>query len=169
MSTQVPHLTPDERRQTEELLHQAPFAFVAVVDKSGPYVVPMNFAYDPGDPSAPGTAADRLLLHTGAGRKTAALAEDPRVCVALTADAAYKQGPAPCDDGFAFRAVLVEGRAILLEDAAEREAALRAIVAKYDPGAAGAPFDEAVLAETLVYAVVIESMSYKQRPRHPAE
>ena len=62
----------------------------------------------------------------------------------------------------------MEGRAILLEDAAGREAALRAIVAKYDPGAAGAPFDEAVLAETLVYAVVIESMSYKQRARHPA-
>ena len=43
-----------------------------------------------------------------------------------------------------------------MEEAAAREAALRVIVAKYDPDAAGMPFDEEDFAQTLVYAVAIE-------------
>jgi len=60
--------------------------------------------------------------------------------------------------------VLLSGRAALLEDAREREEALRAIVGKYDPQAASSPFAEDVLAQTLIYAVEVETLSYKERP-----
>jgi len=45
-----------------------------------------------------------------------------------------------------------------------REAALRAIVAKYDPAAAGMPFGEKDFAQTLLFAVAIERASFKQEP-----
>jgi len=142
-----------------------------------PYVVPMNFAYKPAaetaaapGPPPKGAGEDspglgRLYLHTGDGRKSAALADNPRVCVAVAADAAFDQGATPCSDGFSFRSVLVEGRATLLKDEGERGRALRAIVAKYDPEAADMPFAEDALAETLVYAVEIETLSFKALPR----
>jgi nitroimidazol reductase NimA-like FMN-containing flavoprotein (pyridoxamine 5'-phosphate oxidase superfamily) len=131
----------------------------------------MNFAYEPAG-KAPATASaatpselGRLYLHTGKGRKTAALEHSGRVCVAITTGEAFERGTSPCKDGFAFRSVLVEGRATLVEDEAEQERALRAIVAKYDPAAASLPFGAKNLAATLVYTVAVERVTYKERPR----
>ncbi|OFW61095.1 MAG: hypothetical protein A2133_00495 [Actinobacteria bacterium RBG_16_64_13] len=158
MSAQAPRPTPEEQRSAEEVLQKAPFAFLAMSSSAGPYVVPVNFAY----------ASGRILFHTGAGKKTDALAADARVCVAVTSDETFDQGPSPCKDGYSFRSVLAEGDAHLLENPEEREKALHVIVAKYDPGAAGLPFDEAVLARTLVYAVAIERLSYRHLRRDTA-
>lgn len=155
MDDQPSHLTPQQRRDADALLYGAPFAFVAMSESKGPYVVPMNFAYVPG----------RIYLHTGPGRKSEALAANPRVCVAITMDEVFEQGPTPCKDGFAYRAVIVEGWAHLLEGHEERQTALRTIVEKYDPAAVDAPLDEKAFANTLVYAVIVEEFSYKERPR----
>ena len=165
MTTTNPRdLDPGEWTKTRELLRRAPVAFLALVDRGRPYVVPMNFAYEPDDgPTAgAGDPPGRLVFHSGPGRKTAALEADPHVCVALSADESFVQGPTPCKDGFSFRSVLVEGQATLLDDPGERDRALRAIVAKHDPAGAAKPFDEAVLARTLVYAVEIETVSYRE-------
>ncbi len=143
--------------QAEEVLLAAPVAFVAMVDGGAPYVVPMNFAYSTASPG-------RLYLHTGAGRKTQALADDGRVCIAVTAGEAFYRGATPCQDGFAYRSVLVEGRATLIQENDLREEALRTLVAKYDPAAAELPFRPDALAETLVYAVDIDALTYRQRP-----
>jgi nitroimidazol reductase NimA-like FMN-containing flavoprotein (pyridoxamine 5'-phosphate oxidase superfamily) len=161
MTTKAPSPTPHEQTRADNLLREAAFAYVAVVEESRPYVVPMNFAYEP---ATSGTTA-HLYLHTGAGRKSAALANNPRICVTVAAETAFEQGPSPCKDGFSFRSVVVEGSAALLDDPAEREAALRAIVAKYDAAAAAAPFSQAALAKTLVYTVTIDALTYKERPR----
>lgn len=158
MRDELSRLTPSEREGATRLLARAPYAFVAVVDPTGPYVVPMNFAYAPG----------RLYLHTGPGRKSAALAADPRVCAAIIAEAAFCQGPTPCEDGFAYQSIIVEGSAELVEERDERETALRAIIAKYDPAAVDRPLQDAVFANTLVYVVHIEAVTYKGRPRNGA-
>lgn len=158
MNTQPSHLAPEDRQGADHLLYHAPLAFVAMVESTGPYVVPMNFAYAPG----------RLYLHTGPGRKSAALTENPRVCIAISMDEEFEKGPTPCEDGYAYQAVVVEGWAKLLEEHSEREEALRAIVAKYDPAAVDQPLDEAALAQTLVYAVIIDEFTYRRRPVRPS-
>lgn len=168
MSAQAPRPTAEEPARATDLLREAPFAYVAMVDGARPYVLPMNFAYVATAAPAQGASCPvgRLHLHTGPGRKSVALADNPRVCVVVTADATFDQGATPCDDGFAFRSVIVEGPATLLEDRTEREEALRTILAKYDPGRADTPFDPDVLAQTLVYAVTVETITYKElRPR----
>lgn len=180
MSTDISSLSPTSQWADAELvLREASVAYLALVESesgSFPYVVPINFAYDDGAPApggaghvAPDHPAARLLFHSGAGRKTRALAENPRVCLAATADATFAAGPSPCEDGFAFRSALVWGRAVLLESREEREQALRAIVAKYDPMAADQPLDERDFERTLVYAVMIDDLSFKQRPRSRPE
>jgi len=157
VSTRLETSSPEERARGLLMLEKAPYAYVAVVEKDRPYAVPMNYACD--------LQARVIYLHTGRGRKSAALGENPRVCIVIAADAAFDRGPTPCSDGFSFRSTVVEGTAQLLEDPAEREAALRTIVAKYDPDAADTPLDAGVLAQTLVYAVHMETVSYRQSPR----
>lgn len=168
-----PHRKLDarERREAEELLRTAPFAYVAVSDSDGPYVVPMSFAFEahcdaPVEAAGRDCALGRLYLHTGPGKKSEALVGDPRVCVAVATDVTFNQGPRPCEDGFGYRSVLVTGRARLLDDEGDRERALRSIVAKYDPAAAALPFDSEVLAQTLVYEITVHEFAYKERPRH---
>ncbi|MBN1319428.1 MAG: pyridoxamine 5'-phosphate oxidase family protein [Thermoleophilia bacterium] len=167
-----PHRTQAarEQREVEKLLQTAPFVYVAVVDGDGPYVVPMSFAFEtvsggPVETAGRGGKPGRLYLHTGPGRKSDALAGDPRVCVAVATDVAFGQGPSPCEDGFFYRSVVVKGRARLLDGALDRERALRAIVAKYDPAAAAMPFEERLLAQTLIYEVAIDELTFKERPR----
>ena len=155
-----------------------------------PYVVPVNFAFCGSLPSDEARApsgtmgatlgdaterppaaetdrpAARLLLHTGIGRKTRALAENPHVCLAITGDVSFSAGSKPCEDGFDYRSVLVWGRARLLESREDRVAALRKIVAKYDPQAVDRAFDEQDFEQTQVYEVTIDTLSYKEQPRH---
>jgi len=162
MDTTTGPLSNADAAVAKELLRDVAFAYLAVVEPDGPYVVPLNFAYVA--PAPDSTALDgRIYFHTGAGRKTNALAADPRVCMAFTAGASFDQGDRPCADGFSYRSLLVWGQARRLEDPGRREAALRAIVAKYDPGAAEVPFGEADFAQTLIYEVVIEAASYKKQ------
>jgi nitroimidazol reductase NimA-like FMN-containing flavoprotein (pyridoxamine 5'-phosphate oxidase superfamily) len=165
MQSELPsRLSAQEWEKARELLIAAPFAFLALVDSGRPYAIPLNFAYLPGDTPARDAADSlgRLVFHTGPGRKTAALDADARVCVVATAGETFVKGSAPCKDGFGFRSVLVEGRAAVVTEDAERDLSLRAIVAKHDPEGATRPFDPAVLARTLVYAVDIETVSYRE-------
>jgi len=155
-------LPEEEWNKALQVLESAPIAYLSMAGAE-PYVVPMCFAYDAQEQSqGPG----RLIFHTGEGRKTRALAENGRVCLAMVADAVFDRGPEPCRDSYAFRSVVVEGTASLVEDDDARESALRTIVGKYDPQARERPFGEKDLQATLVYVVAVRSLSYKeQQPR----
>ncbi len=83
----------------------------------------------------------------------------------MTAHEKLELGATPCDDGYLYQSVVLEGRAVLLTDEAEREQALRAIVAKYDPEASEKPFKPQVFAKTLMYAVEVQTIGFKERPK----
>ena len=169
-----------EKAAARELLHDAAFGYLAMVEPEGPYVLPLNFAYVDGEPgshlatAAPaskdgaqaGPLRGRIYFHTGEGRKTAALAADPRACLAVNAEVAFQRGNDPCSDSFSYRSLLLWGRMRRIEEPAERESALRAIVAKYDPKAAAKPFGQADFAQTILFELTIEAASYKQEPAH---
>ncbi len=87
----------------------------------------------------------RLYLHTGPGRKQRALGDNPRVCISVIAEEKLELGPTPCDDGYLYQSVILEGRAA----AAHRRGRARSarsglIVAKYDPEAVAKPFKPAI-------------------------
>ncbi len=177
-------LSDNDAAAAVALLHESAYAYLAMTESGRPYVVPLNFAYveatpetsAPADPTPTGgrphtplqeqkrsPLPGRIYFHTGEGRKTAALAADPRVCLAMTAGMRFVRGRSACRDGYVYRSLLVWGRAVCLEDAEARETALRAIVAKYDPGAAGQQFGHKDFGRTILYEVIIEDASYKQQ------
>ncbi len=145
------------------------FAYLAMVESDRTVCRPpqLRIRRRPRRPERPRHDRDWTAASTSTAAKAASrttLAADPRVCLALTAGVTFDQGDRPCEDGFSYRSLLVWGQARRVEDQDGRETALRAIVAKYDPAAAGTAFGEEDFAQTLIYEVIIEAAGYKQQP-----
>ncbi len=146
--------TGEARRKAGELLAETHMGFLAVADDAGPYVVPISFAYDGED----------IYFHGGEGKRSRALEGEPRVCLAVTSDPKLVKGDDPCSDNFRCHSALVFGRAFRLESEAEKDAALRTVVAKYHPEAAGEPLTPSKVAGTTVYRMEIRAITYRELP-----
>ena len=138
----------------EQVLLTAPVAYVGMVDQDGPYVVPVSFTYADGE----------ILFHGGPGKKSQALERDPRVCIAVTAGAAFVRGKSACQDTFHYRSILIFGEARRLTAPSDTTHALRLIVEKYEATGAEARFEDRTLARTWVHAVRIQAFTYKAEP-----
>ncbi len=134
------------------VLARVQIGYLSMAGDGWPYVVPINFAY----------AEPAVYFHGGGLLKASLLARDARVCLAAVAEPELVRGDGPCDDNFRFESVLVFGEAELVELDVERDDALRAIVAKYDPGARDAVFPPKTIKGTQVYRVAVEAMTYKR-------
>ncbi|MCZ7665428.1 MAG: pyridoxamine 5'-phosphate oxidase family protein [Thermoleophilia bacterium] len=74
------------------------------------------------------------------------------------------KGDNACAFNFDYRSVLAYGTARLLAGPAERDAALRAIIAKYHPETVTAPLNQGMLEKTKVYSLAIRALTYRQHP-----
>ena len=77
---------------------------------------------------------------------------------------AYVKGTTenPCRAEFLYRSVIARGRAIIVEDRAERLLALDCLMAKYQPEAGCGSYPEDKLALTCIVRIDIEDMSGKE-------
>jgi nitroimidazol reductase NimA-like FMN-containing flavoprotein (pyridoxamine 5'-phosphate oxidase superfamily) len=116
-----------------------------------PYVVPMNF----------GLGENCLYLHCAAeGRKLDILRRNNRVCFEMDIlRELYRHGPG-CGCSARFDSVIGFGRAILVEDLAEKRAALDRLMEHY--GAEG-PFSYAaqIFDKTTILRIDIENVTGK--------
>lgn len=145
-------VSDDELDAAKAVLHAGAMGYLAASAAGWPYIIPMAFVYD----------GATLYFHGGEGLMSSLLGDDPRVCVAITTQPILVPGVSPCETTFRYESVLAFGRAALLESDDEREAALRAIVAKYRPGDSGRPFLQEGFASTLVYRLTIEALTYRR-------
>jgi nitroimidazol reductase NimA-like FMN-containing flavoprotein (pyridoxamine 5'-phosphate oxidase superfamily) len=92
----------------------------AAGDDGYPYAVPLSFVYDDG----------KLFFHCAyEGHKIDAIKRDGKVSFCVV----DKDDVKPEEYTTYFRSVIVFGRAKILEDAAEKRAALECLAAKYSP------------------------------------
>lgn len=138
----------------ERVLKQAMVGNLGLSGGDWAYVVPISFAYDDGIVS----------FHGGGSLKASLLEAGGHVCLAALTPPDLMRTDDPCDDNFRYESVLAFGAVELLQDAAARERALRAIVAKYHPQLQSAPFKPATFAGTLVYALRVDALTYKRNP-----
>jgi nitroimidazol reductase NimA-like FMN-containing flavoprotein (pyridoxamine 5'-phosphate oxidase superfamily) len=135
------------------ILEEALVCRIGLSDGGMPYVVPMNY----------GLGADCLYLHCAAeGRKLDILRKNDRVCFEMDLLREIKQGAEPCGWGARYESVIGFGRAVIVEDPAEKRAALDRIMEHYD---AEGPFTypDETLARTAVIRIDIESVTGKRR------
>ena len=137
--------------EIEAILDKARVCRLALAEDNRPYVVPLNFGYKD----------NCLYFHTGkAGKKIDILQRNNRVCFQVDVDLEVVESENPCDWNMNYRSVIGHGRAVFLEDPAEKKHALDIIVEHY--GAAKSDYDEARLRRLTLIKVQIERMTGKR-------
>ncbi len=110
----------------EAILLGGTYATLAFARGNEPYLVTLNYGYDPVERA--------LYVHSAVeGLKLAFIRENPRVCGTVIVDEGYCQGRCT----HAYRSVVFWGRIELLETAAEKEAGLGLMIDRLedDPAA----------------------------------
>ncbi len=125
-----------------------------------PYVVPMNFVYDPNSRT--------IFLHCAtSGQLLDNLAHNPLVCFEVAEPGeVIATGLQVCNTSQIYRSVICFGRARVLTQQAEREEALRLFVRKYvDQLTPERRYDPTLtmLEATTVIAIEVEGMTGKER------
>lgn len=137
----------------EAVLDGAGVGYLSMSGGAWPYCVPISYVF----------AGGAVYFHGRGTLKRTLLAADARVCLTVGTAPEFMRGEGPCDDNFAYESVLAFGRVRVVRDEAERERALRDVIAKYDPAQRDAPIQGSLL-KTVVWALDVEALTYKRHP-----
>ncbi len=134
--------------ECEENLENAFYGRLATQGKEGPYIVPVNFAYE----------NNKIYIHSKKyGQKIDNICDHDEVCFEISEPLELVKDKMPCDYGVRFWSVLAYGKAKILEDPKSKLAAAEKIVNKY---AEGEPFEK--LSEKHMSGIEIISVSVRQ-------
>jgi len=127
---------------------------LAMCKDGQPYVLPMNYGWAP----------PAIYMHTARkGLKLEYLAANPKVAFEVTPHWELARGPNPCKWDTAYECVLGRGRAVVVEDEAERMQGLMAVAAHY-LGQAPSALPRANAARPLVLRIDVDSLTGRRRP-----
>ena len=142
------------RAEVDAVIRRSQVCRLGLSDHGVPYVVPLCFGYD----------GQSLYFHCAReGRKLEILRQNDKVCCEFDIVEGLLEADQGCDWGIRFQSVIGFGRAILIENAAEKEQALALIMAQYSKGTF--LFPSASVNRTVVVKIVIESLTGKQSRR----
>ena len=153
-----------DENEIREILDSAKVVHVGLVDGDEPYVVPMNYGYT--------FESGKLTLYLhGAprGRKIDVMRNNPRVFVSMECDLEPFSGDVACRYGLAYRSIMGRGKAVIVDDSAEKIRALE-IIMKTQTGRDGFAFDEKLAKIVSVIRIDIDEYTAKKRSKPtPAE
>ncbi len=141
------------RSQIEDILKQARVCRLAMADDDFPYIVPLNFGY----------RDDVIYIHSAQqGRKIDLLKKNPNVCFEVDELSRLKKAKQACDWGVEYKSVIGTGRAVFVDDKADKIRALDIIMAQYSDRSF--EYSEEMLAKTCIIKIMIKEMTGKQSP-----
>ena len=145
-----------DRGQLLEIIGRCTCCRVAFSDPEGAYIVPLSFAFGPGQP-------DRFYFHGAKeGRKASLIAKRPKVGFEL--DCAYElvAGQSGCKYSCRYQSIVGTGVIGEVQDLEEKKQALSALMRQYEPSRSFAFTDEQAQA-VAVYRLDVAAMTGKQR------
>ena len=145
-----------DRGQLLEIIGRCTCCRVAFSDPEGAYIVPLSFAFVPGQP-------DRFYFHGAkTGRKASLIAQKPKVGFEL--DCAYElvAGQSGCQYSCRYQSIVGTGVIGEVQDMEEKKQALSALMQQYEPSRSFAFTDEQAQA-VAVYRLDVTAMTGKQR------
>jgi len=105
-----------ERSEILDILDRSMIVHIGLVDGDEPYVVPMNYGYTMEED---GTLV--LYLHGATqGRKLDLMRKNPKVFFEMECDVQQFEGDVACRYGTAYKSLMGRGRAVIVEDPAEK-------------------------------------------------
>jgi len=144
-----------ERSEIFDIIGAAQVCHIAMSDHDLPYIVAMNFGFDPDAPA--------LYLHSaGEGRKIRILSRNPAVCFQFDVDHHLVTGDAACDWGMSYRSVVGTGTAQILTGDGEKARGLDFIMEHYS-GKRGFKYPGEQLASTSVIRIAISELRGKKK------
>jgi uncharacterized protein len=157
----------DDRTDLFAVLGEALVCHVGIVRDGEPVVLPSVYAVDPDGPDDGGT----LYLHGSVAAPWLLQAPGQTVCATFTLVDGAVLARAAFSHSMNYRSVVVFGAARRVEDAAERDHALRLIVDHIVPGRTATlrPNTRKELAATAVIAVPLAEASMKARTGGPKD
>ena len=146
-----------DRKEIQRILQTAAVCRIGMYDGEYPYVLPVNFAYDPEE--------NLLFFHSATtGKKVDILAEGPRVCIEIDEPGRVIDNGPPCDAEFTYACVIARGTAVLCTDESEQKKALSMLTRKYLDR--DHSFTDAELQSVAVYKVTLEEINGKRHRRN---
>ena len=146
----------DEDR-ISKLLSEATIGRLGTVGPDGPMIKPVNYVYQNGSFYFHGALEGEKMDHIRA---------DPRVVFQVERIQRYiKSAGKPCDSSQAYECVIARGRAEVVDDPAEKTAALNALMEKHQPEGGWTPVTEAMAETVAVVSVRVERMTAKTSPK----
>ncbi len=140
-----------EKSDIEAIIRASVVCHLALSDKDQPYIVPLCFGY----------RDNTLYFHSGVnGRKLEILKKNPSVCFEFEMNVGILEAEEACSWNMAYQSVIGFGKAVFLEDIAEKQMALGIIVGQYSDTTFELP--DAKLRKTTVIKVPIDSMTGKR-------
>ena len=142
--------------QLLEIIGRCTCCRVAFSDPEGAYIVPLSFAFVPGQP-------DRFYFHGAKeGRKASLIAQKPKVGFEL--DCAYElvAGQSGCKYSCRYQSIVGTGVIGEVQDLEEKKQALSALMRQYEPSRSFTFTDEQAQA-VAVYRLDVAAMTGKQR------
>jgi uncharacterized protein len=111
-----------DRSEIDSIIMSAHLMRIALVDGDMPFLVPVFYAYDGG----------ALYFHSAkAGSKMDILQRNNNICFEISIDNGFIESDTACDFEAKHRTVIGTGKALLVEDRAEKIKALDLIVAHF--------------------------------------
>ncbi len=136
------------KEEIYSLLDKCNEGVLATVDKDGfPYGTPVNYV----------RIGDAIYFHgRSTGEKVENIAACPKVCLTvMMTDGFEATGPESCNTATIYESAIIRGTAVKVEDASEKEDALKALVAKLVPGRLHDGMGKAAIEAVAVYSVRI--------------
>jgi len=135
------------------IMEEARVCRIGLADGGMPYVVPMNF----------GLGKNCIYLHCAAeGRKLDIIRRNDRVCFEMDLFREVILGQSPCGCSCRYESVIGFGRAVIVDDAGEKKAALDRIMEHYGQQAPSA-YKPEIIEKTMVIRIAIERLTAKRR------
>jgi nitroimidazol reductase NimA-like FMN-containing flavoprotein (pyridoxamine 5'-phosphate oxidase superfamily) len=110
--------------EIEKIINEAQVCYLGMAEGDHPYVLPMNFAYDGGI----------LYLHAAPeGHKLEVLKANPRVCINFNTgnEIFHRHKEVGCSWGMKFKSVNAFGKAVFIDDYAEKYRVMQLFMIKY--------------------------------------
>lgn len=140
-----------DRKEIDEIIRSDKLMHIALVDGNIPFLVPVFYAYN----------GKALYFHSAqAGTKIEILKKNNNICFEISIDHGFIESNEPCDFEAKHRTVIGIGKAIFVEDKAEKIKALDLIVSHFSDKKFEYP--ETNLNRTTVIRIDIDSIKGKK-------
>ncbi len=139
------------REEIEAVIRKADVCRIGLSDGKIPYVVPVNFGYKD----------NKLYFHSAKeGRKLGIIRLNSRICFEMDTDHEFVKSDVGCNWALKYKSVMGDGKAFIIENASDKVAALKIIMAHYSDKEYD--FSENDADKVTVVRIDIESLSGKK-------